>query len=105
MFQQNEDLTSVFAALQHLKHNKHEILLFHVTDQNTEKEFDFSDRPYRFRDPETDDSVTLQPHQLKEAYQTEMQKFYNEVKLGCGRLKIDLIEVDTKDPFDKVLGA
>jgi uncharacterized protein (DUF58 family) len=105
MFQQTEDLESVFAAIQHLKHNKHEILLFHVTDQSTEKRLEFEDRPYRFIDPETDETITLQPHEIKESFQREMDDFYEKVKLGCGKLKIDMIEVDTKDPFDKVLGA
>ncbi|MFZ9045871.1 MAG: DUF58 domain-containing protein [Cyclobacteriaceae bacterium] len=105
MFQQTKNLDSIFTAMQHLKHNKHEVLLFHVTDQATEREFEFNDRPYRFIDPETDKSVTLQPHQIKEAYQKKMSGFYNSVKLGCGKLKIDLIEVDTKDPFNKVLSA
>lgn len=105
MFQQQKNLQDIFEALQHLKHNKHEILLFHVSDRKTEKEFEFSDRPYRFKDAETNEMITLQPNQLRQAFQEEMQDFYQQVKLGCGKLKIDLIEVDTIDPFDKVLSA
>ena len=105
MFQQQKNLQDIFEAIQHLKHNKHEILLFHVSDRKTEKEFEFSDRPYRFKDAETNEMITLQPNQLRQAFQEEMQDFYQQVKLGCGKLKIDLIEVDTIDPFDKVLSA
>ena len=105
MFQQNEDLQQIFAALQHLKHNKHEILLFHVSDYQTERDFEFEDRPYRFTDLESNETMTLQPHQVKEAYKKHMSAFYEEIKLGCGKLKIDFIEADTKDPFDKILGA
>ena len=105
MFQQNEDLQQIFAAIQHLKHKKHEILLFHVSDYQTERDFEFEDRPYRFTDLESDEVMTLQPHQIKEAYQLHMNKFYEEIKLGCGKLKIDFIEADIKDPFDKILGA
>lgn len=105
MFQQNQSQQSVFEALQHLKHNKHEVLLFHVTDIATEKEFEFSDRPYKFIDKETRESITLTPSFIKEEYKNRMNQFYKDIKLTCGKLKIDLIEVDTADTFDKILGA
>ncbi len=105
MFQQSQPLSKTLEALQHLKHNKHEVLLFHVTDQSTELNFDFKDRPYKFIDSETRETITLSPSFIKDRYKEKMVKFYHEVKLACGKLKIDLIEVDTRDSFDKVLGS
>jgi uncharacterized protein (DUF58 family) len=105
MFQQQENLQDIFGALQHLKHNKHEILLFHVSDYATERDFEFEDRPYRLVDLESNETMTLQPHQVKETYRKHMFEYYENIKMGCGKLKIDFIEADIKDPFDKILGA
>src|SRR5690606_37522066 len=36
MFDSGEDTDELFKALQHLKHNKHEVIVFHVLDKATE---------------------------------------------------------------------
>jgi uncharacterized protein (DUF58 family) len=105
LFQQSESLSPVFEALQHLKHNKHEILLFHVSDFNLEKNFSFKERPYRFVDLETGEKMNITPNQIKETYLAKINEFYNAIKLGCGKLKIDIVEVDTNQPFDKILSS
>ncbi|MEQ8880802.1 MAG: DUF58 domain-containing protein [Cyclobacteriaceae bacterium] len=105
MFQKSNDIDEIYKSLQHLKHNKHEIIVFHVSDRNTELAFDFEDRPHRFIDLETNQSIKLNPHEIKDYYQEKMGELFDKIKLRCGQLKIDLVEVDTADPFDKVLGA
>tara|TARA_Y100001972_G_C7666083_1_gene336820 strand:- start:2558 stop:3460 length:903 start_codon:yes stop_codon:yes gene_type:complete len=105
MFQKSNDIDEIYKSLQHLKHNKHEIIVFHVSDRNTELAFDFEDRPHRFIDLETNQSIKLNPHEIKDCYQEKMGELFEKIKLRCGQLKIDLVEVDTADPFDKVLGA
>jgi uncharacterized protein (DUF58 family) len=104
MFQQG-NVEELYSALQHLKHNLHEVILFHVSDFKTELSFDFADRPTKFVDLETNEVLRVNPHQIRESYQQEMAKFYNEIKLRCGMLKIDFVDVNTADPFNKVLGA
>lgn len=105
MFEQGDSLNEIFEALQHLKHRKHEILLFHVSDQETEKALALEDRPYKFVDSETREEIKLNPAEVKENYRKQLDSFYNNIKLGCGRLKIDFIEVNSSDNFDKVLGS
>lgn len=105
MFQNTDNLDDIFEALQHLKHNKHEILIFHITDQETELDFEFDDRPYRFVDLESNKTIRLNPRDVKDQYQETISKLYNELKLRCGQYKIDLVEADTSEPFDKVLSA
>ena len=46
-------MEELFAALQHLKFNKHEVVLFHVVDKEKEIDFNFENRPYLFIDMET----------------------------------------------------
>ncbi|MEQ8473074.1 MAG: DUF58 domain-containing protein [Marinoscillum sp.] len=105
MFQRSNDLDEIFGALQHLKHNKHEVLIFHVTDHATELEFEFDDRPHRFVDLETNEMVKLNPRDIKDAYKAHMNKLYHDLKIRCGTYKIDMIEANISDSFEKILGA
>jgi hypothetical protein len=50
---QKEDEEKIFKALQHLKHHKHKVVLFHVYDKNTEINFEFDNKPRKFIDVET----------------------------------------------------
>ena len=50
MFQSDQEEEKLFEALQHLKYNKHEVILFHTYDKEKEIEFDFTNRPKRFVD-------------------------------------------------------
>lgn len=103
MFQSPLSSADINEALQHLKHKKHEILLFHVSDQNTEKAFNFENHPYLFIDSENGRKIKIVPSLIKEQYQKKTSNFYNHVQQMCGQLKIDLVEVDTRDDFNKIL--
>ncbi|MCS6822358.1 MAG: DUF58 domain-containing protein [Microscillaceae bacterium] len=105
MFAHFQQTDALFSALQHLKHNQHEVLLFHVFDQQTELIFDFEDRPYEFIDLETGQRLKLQPAQIKQYYQRQVEIFYQQLKLKCGQYKIDFIEADIARGFDQVLYA
>ena len=103
MFDDPEDMGAVFSALQHLRHNLHEVLLFHVTDRRTELEFSFEERPYEFIDTETGESLKVQPGQVREYYLERMTNYYTELKLKCGQYKIDFIEADISEGLDPIL--
>jgi uncharacterized protein (DUF58 family) len=103
MFESEEDPTALFQALQHLKHNKHEVLLFHVTDARTEAAFEFDDRPYEFIDLESGEKVKVQPAEVRSFYQESYQKRYNELSVKCAQYKIDFIPADINQGFDHIL--
>ena len=105
MFDREEETDEIFSALQHLKHKNHEVLLFHVTDWNTEYHFDFEDRPSEFIDLETGDKLRFQPSEVKENYNKYVAEYYRQLKLKCGQLKIDFIEADINKKYDQVLNA
>ena len=96
---------AALAALQHLRHQHHEVLVFHVLDRATESNFDFQDRLYIFEDVETGQEIRLQPAQVRAQYQAAMRQFEDDLALRCGQLKIDFVPVDVREPFDKVLHA
>ncbi len=105
MFDNQEDITHIINALHHLKHNQHEVLLFHVADPRTEYEFDFEDRPHEFIDLETREKLRLQPSEIRERYKKEVKKYYYDLKLKCGQFKIDFIEADINQDFNRILSA
>lgn len=103
MFDTANSGDEVLAALQHLKHKKHEVLLFHVTDHKTEFDFDFEDRPYEFIDSETREKIRLNPAAIKKEFRKRMNSEYHDLYLKCAKLKIDLIEADINEGFDEIL--
>ena len=105
MFDDINESEKMFSALQHLKHNLHEVLIFHVTDKKTESDFEFEDRPYEFIDLETNERVKLNPSQVKVDYRKTLQQFYQELKLRCGQYKIDFIEADIAEGFEPIMSA
>ncbi|WP_421762785.1 DUF58 domain-containing protein [Ekhidna sp.] len=102
---QNSNQEDLLNALQHLKHNKHEVIIFHVSDYSSELNFEFEDRPYKFIDLETNESIKVNPHDVKGLYREEMARFYQDLKIKCGMMKVDFVPVNTNDSFDKILGA
>lgn len=103
MFDTANSGDEVLAALQHLKHKKHEVLLFHVTDHKTEFDFDFEDRPYEFIDSETKEKIRLNPAAIKKEFRKRMNSEYHDLYMKCAKLKIDLIEADINEGFDEIL--
>ncbi|MBD80504.1 MAG: DUF58 domain-containing protein [Crocinitomicaceae bacterium] len=98
-----KSLDDLFAAFQHLRHNKHEVVLFNVMDGQLERELNFEDRPYTFIDPETGEQLKLNPLSLREQYQQKLKEFEHEIDLKCGQNQIDYVEVDIADGFYPVL--
>jgi len=105
MFDQGEDNEHLFSALQHLKHNKHEVVLFHVVDKSKEIDFEFENRPYLFIDMETGEQVRLQSNQVKDYYKDQMTKFTEQMKMKCLQYKIDFVEADISKGFRQILQA
>jgi len=103
MFDDTERVDDLFGALQHLKHNKHEVLLFHVVDRKLEIEFDFENRPYQFVDMETGEKVRLQAHQIKERYIEKMKEYHYSIQNKCIQYRIDYHEADINQGYDYIL--
>jgi uncharacterized protein (DUF58 family) len=103
MLQTGEGDEELFRALQHLKYNKHEVILFHVEDKQTEVNFEFANRPYLFVDAESGEKLKLFPNQVKEAYLKAAEERRHLLKLKCAQYKIDLVEAEVGDDFNQIL--
>ena len=103
MLESHGDLDEMFSALQHLRYNKHEVILFHVVDKAKELDFDFENRPYKFVDMESGEELRLTPLELRKEYVESVGEFVKELKLRCGKYMIDFVAADINAGFSQIL--
>lgn len=103
MFDSSDNVDDIFKALQHLKHNKHEVLLFHVSDHETELAFNFEERPHEFIDLENGERLKLNPAEIRERYTKQLKEFHSELQMKCNQLKIDFISANSRTDYFTVL--
>ncbi|MDG1148547.1 MAG: DUF58 domain-containing protein [Crocinitomicaceae bacterium] len=92
-----------FQALQHLKHNKHEVIVFHTIDKKKEVDFELENRPYKLIDMETGEHIKLQPTQLKDRYKKTIEAYFKKIELKCADYKIDFMPADINNGYHDVL--
>ena len=102
-FGQDGDLAELYGALQHLRHNKHEVVLFQVTDSAKEIDFAYDNRPHEFVDMETGERVKLQPAEVAEAYRAQVADQLQELRETCLQYRVDLVEANTAAGFRPIL--
>jgi uncharacterized protein (DUF58 family) len=105
LFENIEEHDALLKALRHLRHRGHEVLVFHVLESETERNFQFPDVPMVFRDMETGEEISLQPAQLKEHYAEAVKLFSDTFRRRCLEHNVDFIELDTGAPYDQALLA
>ncbi len=94
---------ALFAALQHLKYNKHEVLIFNVNDRAHEHEFNFDNRPRQFTDAETGQQVNLHPGQVRESYQAAYRNYRRQLELKCARFGINWVDAGIAEGYYSLL--
>jgi uncharacterized protein (DUF58 family) len=104
MFQSGNE-EALFEALQHLRHNKNKVVLFHVIDNKTELNFDFDNAPRKFIDIETGDEINLFAENVKEEYEKGVNNYFKKLEQTCSQNKIKYIPVGVGENFEKVLTA
>ena len=95
------DREPLFRGLDMLRHGKHDILLFHVMDEE-ELTFPFAGTT-RFEGMEQLDQVLCDPRSLRDGYLEALQEYLVEVRRGCARRAIDYQLVHTREYLDAVL--
>ena len=98
-----EGLSDIFSALQHLKFQKHEVILFHLTENKTEYDLEFPNSPHKFIDIETKEEISLNPINLKKSYKEKSREFLKELNMRCLQHKIDLVDVDINKGIEQIL--
>jgi uncharacterized protein (DUF58 family) len=106
MFQSGPDASgeeALFNALQHLKHNKHKVVLFHVVDSKTELNFDFDNAPRKFVDLETGEEINVFAQNLKQEYEKQVNSYFKRIATTCIQNKIKYVPVNVGENFEKIL--
>lgn len=101
----DEDPEKLFSALQHLRYNKHEVILFYVVDKTHEIEFEYENRPHKFVDLETGQTIKLNPNDVRKFYKQKSDEYFEELKVKCGQYQIDFVEADINGDFADVLAS
>jgi uncharacterized protein (DUF58 family) len=96
------DVGGILSALAHLRHARHEILVFQIWDRD---ELDFPFRSWtRFDCLEVDGKKHLvDPNHLRAAYLENLERFRAELKQGCHRHRVDLVPMVTDQPYAEAL--
>ena len=102
MFQDQDD-EKLFKALQHLKHNKHKVVLFHVIDKKTELNLEYDNAPRKFIDVESGEEINLFAENVKTAYENSVKKYFEKVANTCALYKIKYVPVSTDESFEKIM--
>lgn len=97
-----DDPQDVLRGLAHLRQRQCEVLAFHVLDP-AEVEFPFSTWVV-FRDPEDPGvEIRLDARQARELYLENLAEHREVLRKGCVAAEIDLVGVDTQEPFELCL--
>ncbi len=103
LFNQIEQQDEFFRSLQHLRHAKHEVVLFHLLERKTEERFEFPNRPLILEDLETGEKIQIHPSQVRDNYVAEMNERKKIFKRKAHEFNIDFVEVDIAQSYEKVL--
>lgn len=94
MFDSHKNIDELMSALLHLKHNKHEVIVFHTYDKSKELDFNYDNRPYKFVDLETQKSLIVNPSEIRKQYTKHLYNYFNNIKNQCTNNNIDFLEID-----------
>jgi uncharacterized protein (DUF58 family) len=88
-------------GLRHLRHRKHEVILFHVMDK-AELTFPF-DSMLKLEGLEVAREELIDPIAIRKSYLEELDRYLDAIKRGCRTNKIDYVAMDTSMPLDIAL--
>jgi uncharacterized protein (DUF58 family) len=103
MLDRVSDAEQLIDALQHLRYNKHEVVVFQVIDGKQELEFNFENRPYEFVDLETGETIKMTSTAIKKEYTQRIKSHTEQIQMRCLQLGIDLVYADINKSFEQIL--
>jgi uncharacterized protein (DUF58 family) len=95
------DQDEVIEALHHMKFGGHDLIIFQVLDES-EVTFEF-DGQMRLEEPETGETIDVDPQSIRRGYLEEIQRFIDEYKRQCQVVRADFVTVHNGMTFDKAL--
>jgi len=96
-----DDPEKIMQGLLHFRHQKHEVILFHIQDEQ-ETEFDYK-RDTEFIDSETDEKIIVSPWQIRNDYKKAYEENVRFLKDKCHESRIEYNAINTATPFEDSL--
>lgn len=88
-----DDLPDLLTGLKHLRHKRHEVLVFHILD-GAELDFPFQEATL-FRGLEAYPELLTDPRSLRQGYLEEMAGFVSGLQRGCREQNMDYVQLRT----------
>jgi uncharacterized protein (DUF58 family) len=98
-----DEVPEVLAGLKHLRHKRHEVVLWHILDP-AELDFPFQEATL-FRGLEHYPELLTDPRSLRRGYLAEVQAFVTELEQGCREQNIDYVQMRTETPLSVALSS
>ena len=105
LFENAQGHSELKSALRHLRHQKHEVLLFNILENKSESELDFPDGKFLFEEMETGSELEVIPAQVKEDYKQKVAEYTKQFRVACNESGVDFEEIDTQSSFNVALLA
>jgi uncharacterized protein (DUF58 family) len=100
LFENVKEHSQLIDALKHLRHKRHEVVLFNLMEKRSERLFDIPDRNLVLEDLESDRTIEIQPAQVRSVYRQKMLEYTDSFKNLCNQTRIDFTELDTEGDYD-----
>jgi uncharacterized protein (DUF58 family) len=98
-----DDVSDLLMGLRHLRHKRHEVILWHVLDA-AELTFPFQ-QPTLFRGLEQEPELLTDPRALRQSYLEQVQQFVTQLEHGCRDQNIDYVQMRTDTPLSVALSS
>lgn len=102
-FVRPEEHEALFDALRHLRHCKHEVMLFHTFHREKELNLAFGNKPCYFIDMESERRLKVYPQEIAQRYRENMERQVETVHHHAVQYHIDYIPVDVNQGFDQIM--
>ena len=98
-----DDVDHMMTGLKHLRHRRHEVILFHILDP-AELDFPFRQNS-KFVGLEELPEVVTDPRSLRKAYLEEFGKFVKSVQRGCRANNVEYVQIRTDESLEVALSS
>jgi uncharacterized protein (DUF58 family) len=96
-----DEVPDLLAGLRHLRHKRHEVVVFHILD-GAELDFPFQEATL-FRGLEQHPELLTDPRSLRLSYLEEVNAFVKGLQRGCRAQNIDYVQLRTDTSLDVAL--
>ena len=95
------DPVELVRSLQHLRYRKHQAMVLHLLDR---AELDLPyEKQITLEDLETGEKIQIDPGDLREPYQANVQNYLSEIRRACTSGDSEYHTIFTDQPYDKAL--